>query len=206
MRATYGLRPKRVAIRLAITGAALVGLAGAARASIEFVIARPTWRLSAPVFDDVARPALAPGNDTRINLIWLMRSLRPVSDAGAGYAKPADENEALGHSFLTWTSLRESFWPYPGHDDAITSDSTNCAPPVDAVVAFSTAVAADKSVPANERTALAALRGKVGCGEVDWSVPIASSQGREYLAYLQATAAFYDEDWQVARERFAALT
>ena len=191
-------------MRLTIAGGALVGLAGTALACAD-VTDYPIWRLAAPAFDDVSRPAIAPGNDTRVNLIWLMRSLRPVSDAGMAYRKPDWDNKELGHTFLTWKVLRATFWPPPEQDDAAESASGTCTPPADAVAAFTAAMAGDGALPAGDRAALAALRGKVGCGTVDWAVPLSSARGREYLAYLQATAAFYDQDWQIARDGFAGL-
>lgn len=185
-----------------LTGAALLGFAGLALASGDST-SYPVWRLAAPVFDDVGRPAIAPGNDTRINLLWLMRSLHPVEDTGAAYPKSDWGNEQLGHSFLTWKSLRAAFWPHPETgDDASAPD---CTPSADARAGFAAAMAANAALPVGERDALLALRAKVGCGAVAWPASVNSAQGKEYLAYLKAAAAFYDADWTGARDGFEAL-
>lgn len=194
----------RKAFHAAMTGAALLGFAGLAWACAD-VTSYPVWRLAAPEYDEVGRPAIAPGNDTRINLLWLMRSLHPVGDTGAAYPEPDWATEQLGHSFLTWSSMRAALWPHPQPtDDTSARGDPACAAPGQAE--FAAALAANAAVPVSERSTLLALRAKVGCGPVDWAVTVNSAQGREYLAYLKAAAAFHAADWQAARDGFATLT
>lgn len=185
-------------LRRTLIGAALLGTAAVALACAD-ITDYPVWRLAAPAYHDVGRPMIAPGNDTRINLVWLMRSLHPTADAGAAYPKRDWDTEQLGHSFLTWSSLRDSFWPQPR---AAETGTPACSPPTED---FSAALAANQAVPAADRAALLALRAKVGCGSVDWGTPITSAPAQPYLAYLKAASAFYDGDWQSARDGFASL-
>lgn len=185
-----------------LTGSAIYGLADRAGACADIGWS-PVWRLAAPSYDGIGRAAISPGNDTRINLLLLLRSLKPVGDKGAAYPKSDWDTFELGRTFTTWTGLRETYWPHP--DKPEPPYSSECTPPADAVSTFSSAIAADKSVPDSERTALLALRAQVGCGAIEGNPPVSSPSGREYLAYLQAASAFYAGNWDGARSGFAAL-
>lgn len=183
--------------------------AGALRASSDYVTAVPDWQIDtvAPATDGlglVSRPMLLPGNDTRVNLIWLMRSLRPVADGNAAYPRAVFQYSALGHSFLTWGSLRDTYWPRP-RDDSFPEAPPKCSAPADANAAFAAALAASKAVPAAERDALTAQRSLVGCKLGDPPAPITSAAGLEFLAYLRAASAFYTADWATAEAGFAGL-
>ncbi len=198
------LRQLSTKVCTAILGFAVIGLAETAWSCADEV-GRPAWRLSGPYYDGFDRPALTPGNDTRVNLIWLMRSVHPVSDANASYQTNAWDNSELGYSFLTWSLLRQTYWPHKEQDDTPSTKTVACTPSANAAAAFTAAVAADTSLPVSDRSVLETLRSKVGCETVDWSVPLTSRRSHEYRAYLQATAAFYGNDWQTARQGFAAL-
>jgi len=55
-----GRLSSRKAFHAAMTGAALLGFAGLAWACAD-VTSYPVWRLAAPEYDEVGRPAIAPG-------------------------------------------------------------------------------------------------------------------------------------------------
>jgi len=194
----------RTGLRWAAAGLVLAGLASAAVASSDFNAAVPEWRVAADDLPGVSRPMLAPGNDTRVNLLWLMRSLHPVDDGAAHYPPAAGEYEQLGHSFLTWASLRDTYWPQP-KDDAGTFTPPDCTAPAAANAAFAAALAANSAVPAAERAALQALRPRVGCPGFVADAAISSAAGREFVAYLRAAAAFYAHDWAAADREFAEV-
>lgn len=167
----------------------------------------PTWQLAAPSYDCAGRGVLNPGNDTRINLVLLMRSLSPVAEAGARSAAD-DDNRQFGQTFMSWVGLKETFWPQaaptpqPSYDPAPV-----CAVSPDVASDFNAALAAERRLSPDERTALGKVRGQVGCGDVAWDdATVTSAQGRDYLAYLKAADAFYKEDWAGARQGFASLT
>lgn len=165
----------------------------------------PNWRLAAPSYDCAGRGTISPGNDTRINLLLLMRSLKPVADVKAASARDED-NPQFGRAFMSWTGLRAAFWPQPPATPSANYEAHSCALPTETVSAFAAALAAETGLSEAERNDLGKLRAQVGCGAVQWKgVAVSSARGREYLAYLKASDAFYHEDWVAARQGFAAL-
>lgn len=166
----------------------------------------PSWRLGTVTFDCASQGMLTPGNDTRINMIWLMMSLR---GAMPREAQPVSGNDPqFGRTFLTWSSLSGALAPASavGMSDTSSAAST-CEPTADAVPAFEAALAAENGLPAADRVTLSQLRAKVGCSDVSLdSVAVASRSGREYLAYLKAAQAFHANDWMGAKQGFATLT
>lgn len=196
--------------RKAVLAAALIGASGLA-ATVAWSCAdsscSPVWRLDAPDYACEGRAMLSPGNDTRINLLLLMRSLAPVSEAGLAYAKPEWDDGQLGHVFFSWHGLRDTLWPHPEEPETnAAQDAPECAAPKAAQDAFAAALAADKAVPGSDRTALMALRAKVGCPDADTALQPASAAGRDYAAYLRGADAFYKGQYDAARSAFAGLS
>lgn len=155
--------------------------------------------------DCANRAAISPGNDTRVNMIWLMRSLN------AGISDPAPRTDAddrqFGRTFMSWAGLKDALWPTPAAPEPDFSAAPACLPPVEAVAAFDAALAADSGLSATERSGLKQLRAQLNCGDVQWTqFTPGSKAGRDYLAYLKAADAFYQDDWATARQGFAALT
>ncbi|WP_245653702.1 hypothetical protein [Novosphingobium rosa] len=165
----------------------------------------PDWRLSLASYDCAGQAMLSPGNDTRVNMLWLMRSLSETAPRGPA-PTPSDERQ-FGQTWLSWSGLRAALWPAPEAKPAEDAQpASSCQTFATAVPAFNEALAADKGVPEAERKALGQWRAKVGCGDVAWDGPsIASPAGRDYLAYLKASQAFYSSDWAGARQGFAPL-
>jgi hypothetical protein len=189
------------AASLALTGLVAGGMAWACTDSS----CRPDWRLDLASFDCANQAMLSPGNDTRVNMLWLMRSLSETAPQGPAPTSP-DERQ-LGQTWMSWRGLRAALWPAPEAkpaDDA--QPAAACETFASAVPAFTEALAADKGVPETERKALGQWRAKVGCGDVVWDGPaITSAAGRDWLAYLKASQAFYAADWDRARQGFAPL-
>jgi hypothetical protein len=90
--------------------------------------------------------------------------------------------------------------------DPAAQDAPECAAPKAAQDAFAAALAADKAVPDSDRTALMALRAKVGCADADTALQPASAAGRDYAAYLRGADAFYKGQYDGARRAFAGLS
>lgn len=160
----------------------------------------PTWRLDAPDYACDGRAMLTPGNDTRINLLLLMRSLAPVSDAGKAYATADWYDDTLGHVFASWTGLRQSLWPEPETTPGA-DEGPECAAPKTVQQDFAQALATDSRLSAADRTALMTLRGHVGCPEAETDAHPAGP----WATYLLAADAFYKADYAKARAGFAAL-
>lgn len=168
------------------------------------------WRLASPSFACGGQAMLNPGNDTRINMVLLMRSLMPPR-GGEARATPGNDDRQFGHTFMSWDGLRQAFWPQPAATPSAPSQDAADAPRICAdqdlaVDAFKAALAQERALPAAERDALSALRTQMSCREVKWEdAPVTSKPGRDYLAYLKAAYAFYGNDWAAARQGFAAL-
>ena len=190
-------RPKAFALG---AGLAIFGAAGVVWACAD-ESCQPQWSLASPSYDCAGRAAITPGNDTRINILWLMRSLKPVSDKGAAYPKADYDNRQFGHTFMGWAGLRAALWPAPAPAADAAAPAPACTPPSD----FAAALAGERGLPAAERADLLKLREHVGCGEVVWDAHITSAPGREYLAYLRTANAFYTGDFAAARNGFVAL-
>ncbi|NMN03494.1 MULTISPECIES: hypothetical protein [unclassified Novosphingobium] len=201
---------QRGAARTWVGAAALVGASGLA-ATVAWACAdsscSPVWRLDAPDYACEGRAMLSPGNDTRINLLLLMRSLAPVSDAGASYAKPDWDDGQLGHVFFSWKGLRETLWPQaPEPETAASEPASECAAPKAAQDAFAAALLADKAVAESDRTLLMTLRTKAGCADADMAIKTTSAAGRGYLDYLLGADAFYKGEYPAALVGFASAS
>jgi len=209
-------RPKAFALGAAL---AVVGAGGVAWACADESCS-PNWSLASSSYDCAGRAAITPGNDTRINILWLMRSLKPVADKGAAYPKADYDNRQFGHTFMGWAGLRAALWPAPAAPVDVAAPAPACTPPSD----FSAALAGERGVSEAERAALLHMRAIVGC-EATIATPdasasadaalkpapplsddgISSAAAREYFGYLNAADAFYNARWHEARSGFAAL-
>ncbi|MBO9724006.1 MAG: hypothetical protein J7530_06490 [Novosphingobium sp.] len=195
------LRKPAKTILLAGAMLSALGLATAVWASGDSGYCAPDWRLAAPSYDCAGRAMLSPGNDTRINMLLLMRSLRPASE---GNARDTYDT-ALGRTFFSWDSLSASLQRRP--ERKVEFELGNCQIGAEGILAFRDALAAEKGLSAADRSGLDRLRGQVGCRAVEWGgFTAGSAPGREYLAYLKAADAFYGGDWAGARAGFSALT
>ncbi|GAY24147.1 hypothetical protein [Sphingobium fuliginis] len=203
-------RKHPVAATLVTLALSAIGLGGTLWACAHSSCS-PGWQLASPDYDCGGRAAISPGNDTRINILLLMRSLRPVDGPRPGAATDVN-NPQFGGTFMTWPGLRAAFWPEAARDSqgdgaAANGHATDCAASAEATAAFNAALAVETGLPEAERTELARLRAQTGCGTVDWgNTAISSRPGREYLSYLKAAEAFHKGDWQVARDSFVPLT
>lgn len=203
---------------LVSTGLA-VAAAVTARASSDAACI-PQWKLDAGAYSCAGRAMLAPGNDTRINMLLLVRE-----EAGSGGpTSPAAEGDpftrGFGASFFDWAQFHRSHHGQnragPGEDDLNEFAGSRCASLRGGAGAFGIAIAANPSLAAGERERLVAAHDRLdwscrhgGAGDSPaqppWPDGIASDAGREFLDYLQAAEAFYDGRWPDARRGFATL-
>ncbi|MEJ5978805.1 hypothetical protein WG901_19280 [Novosphingobium sp. PS1R-30] len=173
----------------------------------------PAWRLFNREFNRCSNTALlSPGNDTRVNLLFLVRDRQAAPATRFAYPGENLAEPGLGHNFFSWRMLRGAFYPQAEAEDPEAPYGSRCISLASGTKAFTAAMQANRGLPAGERDKLAAARGTVAktCGEASAGslvapADIASAPGREYLGYLQAADAFYAEQWDAARDGFTRL-
>ena len=183
----------------------------------------PKWSLSSTDLDCESAIVLAPGNDTRVNLALLLR------DRGGLAARPGtypelDWEGSYARNFFSWGIFASSGYAkteWPDNDYY----GSRCVSLKGGDIAFNAAVAANNKVTAAERNALVGARNNLApiCSSFGadfwlsdgkrteapkpaWPTNVASKPGKEFLDYLVGAAAFYGEDWAVARSTFATLS
>lgn len=195
----------------------LAGLAGGLLATPSSLLASaddscsPQWRLDGRDLGCNSRSALAPGNDTRANLLLLIRDRAGVGTAGLSYPKAEWEERGYGRTFFDWKFLTATYYPQP-EDGGETPDFTGsrCVSVTGTNGPFEAALRAAKGLSEGERTGLTAARTRLAqaCREEGALAPwpdVSSAAGQEFLAYLKAAEAFYSARWPDATQGFAAL-
>lgn len=200
-------------VPLAISALALLAPASALQASGDYGCS-PRWTLSNGGYGCNDSAVLAPGNDSRVNLYYLLRDRQGIGTAGLSYSAPreeGDEDWSAGHNFLGWGGFARAFYrlePTERQEDA--NAGSRCISLAAGGTAFAAALQANRGVAAAERAALTTARGLLGqtCGSAGaaptWPA-VSSAAGREYLGYLQAADAFYAGRWDEARGGFGRL-
>ncbi|MBK9009297.1 hypothetical protein [Novosphingobium sp.] len=201
--------------KLALLGAAaLAALAvpSALQASADMTC-YPSWRLDARELGCSGKAALSPGNDTRINLLLLLRDRQGTSARGLTLPKPEWDEFGYGGTFFDWDYLRATFYPRPADAEGGGYGGSRCDSVGNSAPAFEAALAANRALRAEERSVLAAARTRLQqtCSSAENLTPwpdgaIASAAGREFLGYLKAADAFYAARWDEATPGFAALS
>lgn len=203
-------------IPLAVSALALLVPASASFASGDYGC-DPSWKLHNGSYGCNDSAVMAPGNDTRVNLYYLLREGQGGGWAGLSYAAPREEWDvdlSSGHNFLGWGGFEYAFYRRNSNGgDENEMAGSRCVSLNSGGEAFEAAMQANRGLPAAERTALASARGLLSqtCSARDGQLPAAawpavgSAPGREYLGYLQAANAFYGGQWDAAREGFAKL-
>lgn len=175
----------------------------------------PRWTPASRVYDSCGSQALlAPGNDTRVNLLYLMRD-KQQAQASPGLAYPVgdDADPLLGHNFFSWKLLRQAYYAQSDALDETAYSGSTCVSLASGTAAFAAAMQASHGLPPAERERLTQARGALTqrceygaqAAAPTWPSDVASAPGREFLAYLQAADAFYAEHWASARASFGAL-
>lgn len=199
-------------------GAGLLAASGVAWACADSSCS-PSWKLGAVEPDCASRAVLTPGNDSRVNLLFLLRGAAGLGVTADAY--PALEYEAAGYgrTFLDWHTLNAGLFPKPPRaEDDYGPDfaGSRCISLNSGTPAFLAALAASKTLSGAERTALGAARQRLdrtcrGGDEnnaaplADWPNQVASPAAKAFLGYLKASDAFYGERWDEAQQGFAAL-
>ena len=195
-----------------------------------------SWKLSYPTRDCASRAIISPSNDTRVNMLFLMRDAAGAGADELAYPKDSWTASDYGRTFFDWSMLQEGFYPSRAAAEAADSGSyvgSRCDSLTVGSASFAAAMAANAGLPAAERDKLTAARTRlvkiceIGAealeeaqryhqpGETaptaavpllpEWPAGITSAAGKAFLGYLQASGAFYGEQWDTARSGFAGL-
>lgn len=199
-------------VSAAALGLGLFAAAAPAGASGDYGCT-PRWTLFNGGYGCNDSAVLAPGNDSRVNLYYLLRDRQGAGTSGLSYAAPSEDDDlSVGRNFLGWDGFSQAFYRSDAADDGDNGEhyGSRCISLASGGAAFNAAMQANRGVSAADRTALTSARGLLGqiCGSANFTPtwPAAESgAGREYLAYLQAAGAFYAGQWDAARGGFAKL-
>ena len=194
--------------------AGLLASSGAALACAD-VGCEPVWSLFGGSQACHNRVVIAPGNDSRVNLLGLLRDsaglgLTSAAVGGGTYPEPGYDETGFGHTFLDWGMVTRQWVPAP--DPLADAPPGPCDRFGAATPAFTAAMAANRALGAGEQTALSAAREKLVARCADKALPdvlpgvaVSSAPGKAFLGYLAASDAFYAARFDEARGGFAAL-
>jgi hypothetical protein len=215
--------------RLAVAAGLVFGLAAwpiAAGASGDSGCS-PEFKLAAQQFSCANRMVIGPGNDSRVNLLLLLRDRAGLDGQGLSYFEPA-WSWFDSHALFEWDELRYSLYPSTAPADPADyaydpSDlsGSRCHSVSRGGEQFLAAVERNRVIPTGDRRALGEGRERLAAicaaqagqadeqavSVADLELPrlYASREGREFGTYLAGAAAFYLGDWDGARSRFASL-
>lgn len=181
-----------------------IGMAGAAQASSDGGC-RLDWKLVHSKRSACSNMAiLQPGNDTRTNLILMMRD--------AGQLPP---NKKPGSALFGWNELGAALFPnVDGDGDDDYSYPSRCQTSDSGREAFVQAVRTSRKLKSRERDQLIALREAVkpDCENesetkdaVEGLASVTSKEGRQFASYLKSALAFYDGDFEAATIGFSSI-
>jgi hypothetical protein len=201
-------------IPLAVTATGLALPFSPLHASGDYGCA-PSWEVASRNYDECGgRAILSPGNDTRVNLFYLLRDVQRVPAGALAYPK-SDDDASFGHTFFGWGLLRQAYYPQENTDQEQDQNyGSRCISLSSGTDAFVAAMQANRGLPAAERERLTQARGTIAAhcanggamaGPSLVAPEVKSGPGREYLGYLQSADAFYAEQWDAARDGFARL-
>jgi hypothetical protein len=183
--------------------------ASPARASADFGCS-PSWKLVHPTLTGCDNMALlAPGNDTRVNLLLLLMDRHGT----AGIPQPKSPEP-----LFEWRTMRDQLYPRPESDDGsyAEGEGSRCRSNASGTTAFNEALEKARKVADAERAILIEARGAilpnctgaavVGADKVaEAAARVKSSLGKAFARYLEGALAFYDGDYDAAASHFSAL-
>jgi TolA-binding protein len=184
----------------------------------------PSWTLvhrEMTGCDDMA--ILAPGNDTRVNLLLLMldqrgKPIAPPAGGGKPIAPPA--GGGMPDPFAEWPVFAHRFTEVPanqeGTDEYAYGEGSRCRSNESGAKAFEDQVNAAGDIPEAERATLITVRNGLqpdcaaaptgGAATAEALQAVQSPLGKTFAAYLQGAQAFYDGDYDATKTYFSDLT
>lgn len=201
-------------------GAATAALATPAQSGGAYC--SPEWHPESAAPNCASQIAIAPGNDTRVNLYLLMHDR--AGNTGEGKELPDTGWGALyGQNFFKWESLREAWVPRDEERRVYSRQfGTRCQTIESGKAAFLGAMNRNRRLKADDKAALAEMRdrldGACESGPESWEEAgeggyfanvradtIARDPANGYLAYLEGSAAFYSGEWARATSYFTMV-
>ena len=159
---------------------------------------------------------IAPGNDTRVNLILLSQNemgKAPLSLKGQSIAKDFG-NRFLNNNYFS----SETFFIFMGEKNSTKGYQNwrytvaHCAGLTGGDTDFYKALDANKDVFKEDKTKLIYARRELHkicdgkqVDDIQWPINISNSSGLSFLTYLQASAHFYSENWDQADKSFKKI-
>lgn len=198
--------------------AGLLATSGAALACAD-VGCEPVWSLFGGAQACHNRVVIAPGNDSRLNLLALLRDkaglgLTSKALSAATYPEPGYDETSFGHTFVDWGMVTRQWLPPYDPNAAATADVVegDCGWFRAGASDFAAALAANRALPGAERSALASAREKLVARCSDKALPevlpalaMSSAAGKAFLGYLAASDAFYAARYDEAASGYKAL-
>jgi hypothetical protein len=189
------------------------------------------WTLAATEAGCASRIVIGPGNDTRANLLLLVRDRAGLDGQGLSYFEDEWLITQNGHTFFDWNQLVATLHPAEAaardpFAERGEFEGTRCQSVTTGGAQFLAAARRNRRVGARDRAALAEGREAlvrlcvaqsgyrpyrerdaepVSLAPRDLPHSFASPEAREFGTYLAGAAAFYLGDWRAARLQFVAL-
>ncbi len=183
-----------------------------ARASGDYGGCGQTMKIDYDAFNNCdSMGFISPGNDTRINLVYLLSDARGQK---LKTAKPSSEPNSTVVNYWPsdwptfWTSLDLGPKAAATESDSEYGEGTICVSDETGSAGFLAALAADAGVTESEKTTLANIRKSIKCktpGGGDGAIDVQSPAAKEFAAYINAIRNFYFVSHTDATA-FAALT
>lgn len=200
---------------LALIFAGLSSLGFSATTQAGGAYCSPEWRPENPVGNCSSQIAIAPGNDSRINLFLLMQDRAGADGAGLEYPDNGWRS-FYGRNFLRWANLRAAWYPQPARTDWPDHFGTRCQTLESGAEAFAGALRTANGVSDDEAGMLTQLRGRLtdvcGTNEMvfgetgdDADRIFSRKHPTEFYSYLQASASFYRGEWDRADRIYRRL-
>lgn len=198
---------------LFITVSSLLSMTGFANSGSTITSANCTFQLENPTRGNCSSVVIAPGNDTKVNLLLLNQDKlkKPLNAPTFPNLTPRSANHVFFWSdvkpqIINMNEESRRWWYTPSHCVSFEGGARD----------FNKAISVNKEIPENEKDLLYQARKMLGfmCGYSD-SVPttssleasgINSSQGSMFLGYIEAAAYFYFEAWPQAIEKFSFIS
>jgi hypothetical protein len=187
--------------------AAAFAVAGVVAYACADVGESPTWELAKDYYDSGGNGAfLAPGNDTRVNLMLLLADRR-----GTVVRHPEARGEGPPLVLFPWKVMAAAAEAPADESDPVEwPEASRCQTRASGATAFAAALRANAQVPTEEKQRLEAARAAFvpdcsGPAAPSPAVAVSSSAGQGFAAYLKAAGDFYGGRFDEARGGFAGL-
>ncbi len=181
-----------------------------------------SWTLEAGDHGCDSTVVISPGNDTRVNMLLLLRELNGAETTPEDHSMEEWQYQEYGYSFFDWQLLTNTLYPVEDTGDYPRFNGTRCQSVEQGGEQFMAAVARNRAIGAADRERLAEGRAALFefCDSISgWSsrntpaefdsldMPrnYSSREARDFGTYIMGAAAFYSGEWRGAKARFASL-